>query len=130
MSQFDFHVLLGVDMNRSCVSALADRVCAEQSSTIRPSGLAENLECDSNEDSLRWLPPPYVDQPKRPNRTHHKYTYNLIRAHTEAYLYSYLPKPIKAWNSLPNNISNRTAIESFRTNVRNHVHSRLIILKC
>ena len=27
----------------------ADRGCAEQSSTIRPSGLAENLECDSNE---------------------------------------------------------------------------------
>ena len=77
-----------------------------------------------------YILPPYVDQPKRPNRTHHKYTYNLIRAQTEAYLYSYLPKPIKAWNSLPNTISNRTDIESFRTNVRNHVHSRLIILKC
>ena len=52
-----------------------------------------------------YILPPYVDKPKRPTRTHHKYNYNLIRAQTDAYLYSYLPKTIKAWNSLPNIIS-------------------------
>ena len=62
-----------------------------------------------------YILPPYVDKPKRPNRAHHKYTYHLTRAQTDAYLYSYLPKTIKAWNSLPNNISNRTDIDSFRT---------------
>ena len=36
----------------------ADRGCAEQSSTIRPSGLAENLECDSNEGFTRLVATP------------------------------------------------------------------------
>ena len=43
-----------------------------------------------------YILPPYVDKPKRPNRAHHKYTYHLTRAQTDAYLYSYLPKTIKA----------------------------------
>ena len=34
-----------------------------------------------------YILPPYVDKPKRPTRTHHKYNYNLIRAQTDAYLY-------------------------------------------
>ena len=33
----------------------ADRGCAEQSGTIRPPGLAENLECDSNEGGTRLV---------------------------------------------------------------------------
>ena len=41
-----------------------------------------------------YILPPYVDKPKRPNRAHHKYTYNFIRAQSGAYLYSYLPKTI------------------------------------
>ena len=59
--------------------------------------------------------PPYVNQPIRQNKTHHKYTYKLTRAQTGGYLYSYLP--IKAWNSLPSNISNRIDIDidRFRT---------------
>ena len=39
-----------------------------------------------------YMLPPYVNQPIRQNRTHHKNTYNLIRAQTDGYLYSYLPK--------------------------------------
>ena len=70
-----------------------------------------------------YILPPYVDKPKRPTRTHHKYNYNLIRAQTDAYLYSYLPKTIKAWNSLPNNISNTTDIDSFRTILLNDMRN-------
>ena len=70
-----------------------------------------------------YILPPYVDKPKRPTRTHHKYNYNLIRAQTDAYLYSYLPKTIKAWNSLPNNISNTTNIDSFRTILLNDMRN-------
>ena len=70
-----------------------------------------------------YILPPYADKPKRPTRTHHKYNYNLIRAQTDAYLYSYLPKTIKAWNSLPNNISNTTDIDSFRTILLNDMRN-------
>ena len=70
-----------------------------------------------------YILPPYVDKPKRPTRTHRKYNYNLIRAQTDAYLYSYLPKTIKAWNSLPNNISNTTDIDSFRTILLNDMRN-------
>ena len=45
--------------------------------------------------------------------------YNLITAHTDAYLNSYLPKTMKAWNNLPGNISNRIAIDSFWANLLN-----------
>ena len=70
-----------------------------------------------------YMLPPYVNQPIRQNRTHHKYTYNLIRAQTDGYLYSYLHKTIKAWNSLPSNISNRIDIDSFRPSLLNDMRS-------
>ncbi len=70
-----------------------------------------------------YMLPPYVNQPIRQNRTHHKYTYNLIRAQTDGYLYSYLPKTIKAWNSLPSNISNRIDIDSFRAIILNDMRN-------
>ena len=37
-----------------------------------------------------YILPPYVDKPKRPNRAHHNYTYNLIRAQTDAYFVTHL----------------------------------------
>ena len=70
-----------------------------------------------------YMLPPYVNQPIRQNSTHHKYTYNLIRAQTDGYLYSYLPKTIKAWNYLPSNISNRIDIDSFRTSLLNEMRN-------
>ena len=70
-----------------------------------------------------YMLPLYVNQPIRQNRTHHKYTYNLIRPQTDGYLYSYLPKTIKAWNSLPSNISNRIDIDSFRTSLLNDMRN-------
>ena len=60
---------------------------------------------------------------KPANTTYHKHTYTLIRAQTDVYLYSYLPKTIKAWNSLPSNISNRIDIDSFLTNLSNDMRN-------
>ena len=128
----------------------ADRGCAEQSGTI--SYVHQDWQRTSNvtamKEALCWLPlqnrrlvkrltfmhktkhgqhgymlPPCVNQPKRQNRTHYKYPYNLIRTQTDGYLYSYLPKTIKAWNSLPSNISNRIDIDSFRTSLLNDMRN-------
>ena len=70
-----------------------------------------------------YMLPPYVNQLIRQNRIHHKYTYNLIRAQTDGYLYSYLPKTVKAWNSLPSSISTRIDIDSFRTSILNDMRN-------
>jgi len=58
--------------------------------------------------------PNYVTRPTRQTRTNHEYTYNLIRARTDAYLYSYLPKTVQDWNTLPGSIASHTDIDLFR----------------
>ena len=41
------------------------------------------------------------------------------QALTEAYLYSYCPKTIEVWNSLPGNISKNIDIDRFRAKINN-----------
>ena len=45
--------------------------------------------------------PPHVVKPARALRTRHTESYANLRARTDAYKFSFLPRSIRAWNSLP-----------------------------
>ena len=45
--------------------------------------------------------PPHVTRQKRASKNHHAYSYHTLRARTDAYLHSFLPGAIRAWNNLP-----------------------------
>ena len=45
--------------------------------------------------------PPHVVKPARALRTRHTESYTNHRGRTDAYTFSFLPRSIRAWNSLP-----------------------------
>ena len=45
--------------------------------------------------------PPHVVKPARALRTRHTESYANLRVRTDAYKFSFLPRSIRAWNSLP-----------------------------
>jgi len=61
--------------------------------------------------------PTYVTKPTRQTRTNHQHTYNLVRARTDAYLYSYIPKTLQDWNTLPGSIASHSDIDIFRAHL-------------
>ena len=67
--------------------------------------------------------PPYVTRQKRASKNHHTYSYHTLRARTDAYLHSFLPRTIRAWNMLPQEIVLAPSPESFRAQLANKLRS-------
>ena len=72
--------------------------------------------------------PPYVTRQKRASKNHHTYSYHTLRARTDAYLHSFLPRTIRAWNMLPQEIVLAPSPESFRAQLANKLRSNQITL--
>ena len=72
--------------------------------------------------------PPYVTRQKRASKNHHTYSYHTLRARTDAYLHSFLPRTIRAWNILPQEIVLAPSPESFRAQLANTSRSNQITL--
>ena len=70
--------------------------------------------------------PPHVVKPARALRTRHTESYANLRARTDAYKFSFLPRSIRAWNSLPPEIIAIQNPDSYRnaiaTALRGHVN--------
>ena len=43
-------------------------------------------------------------------------------AHTNSYLYSFVPHAISVWNSLPQELVTAPSLQAFKTNFRNYNH--------
>ena len=71
--------------------------------------------------------PPHVTRQKRASKNHHAYSYHTLRARTDAYLHSFLPRAIRAWNNLPQEIL-APSPESFRAQLANKLRSNQITL--
>ena len=72
--------------------------------------------------------PPHVTRQKRASKNHHAYSYHTLRARTDAYLHSFLPRAIRAWNNLPQDIVLAPSPESFRAQLANKLRSNQITL--
>ena len=72
--------------------------------------------------------PPYVTRQKRASKNHHTYSYHTLRARTDAYLHSFLPRTIRVWNMLPQEIVLAPSPESFRAQLANKLRSNQITL--
>ena len=72
--------------------------------------------------------PPHVTRQKRASKNHHAYSYHTLRARTDAYLHSFLPRAIRAWNNLPQEIVLAPSPESFRAQLANKLRSYQITL--
>ena len=67
--------------------------------------------------------PPHVTRQKRASKNHHTYSYHTLRARTDAYLHSFLPRTLRAWNNLPLEIVLAPSPESFRAQFANKLSS-------
>ena len=67
---------------------------------------------------------------KRATKNHHTYSYHTLRlrARTDAYLHSFLPRTIRAWNILHQEIVLAPSPESFRAQLANKLRSNQITL--
>ena len=67
--------------------------------------------------------PPHVTRQKRASKNHHTYSCHTLRARTDAYLHSFLPGTLRAWNNLPLEIVLAPSPESFRAQLANKLSS-------
>ena len=72
--------------------------------------------------------PPHVTRQKRASKNHHAYSYHTLRARTDAYLHSFLPRAIRAWNNLTQEIVLAPSPESFRAQLANKLRNNQITL--
>ena len=66
--------------------------------------------------------PARVREPAYNTRSSHASVYVQPFAHSNYYLYSFFPKTISLWNSLPSNVMSSTSISSFKRNVCSHLY--------
>ena len=59
--------------------------------------------------------PPYVMKPQRISKNHHSHSFQNIRAQSDQYLHSFLPRTIRTWNLLPQDIVTAPSPDSFRS---------------
>ena len=52
--------------------------------------------------------PPYVMKPTRTSKNHHSHSFQNIRAQSDQYLHSFLPRTIRTWNHLATGYSYST----------------------
>jgi hypothetical protein len=65
--------------------------------------------------------PPYVSQPTRHTRRTHHQRYIQIRTNTKVHQYSFFPRTINEWNSLPPDILAIHETNLFKTAINNHI---------
>ena len=59
--------------------------------------------------------PPYVIKPPRASKNHHSHSCQNIRAHSDQYLHSFLPRTIRTRNLLTQDIVTAPSPDSFRS---------------
>ena len=72
--------------------------------------------------------PSYVVKPNRTSKSHHSYNFQHVRARTDQYMYSFLPRTIKAWNMLPQNVVDASTPDSFRSRLIKGIKDGTIVV--
>ena len=76
--------------------------------------------------------PPYVIKPPRTSKNHHSHSFQNIRAQSDQYLHSFLPRTTRTWNLLPQDIVSAPSPDSFRSRVVKSIKDGTIVVggKC
>ena len=76
--------------------------------------------------------PPYVMKPQRISKNHHSHSFQNIRAQSDQYLHSFLPRTIRTWNLLPQDIVTAPSPDSFRSRLVKSIKDGTIVIggKC
>ena len=76
--------------------------------------------------------PPYVMKPPRTFKNHHSHSFQNIRVQSDQYLHSFLPRTIRTWNLLPQNIVTAPSPDSFRSRLVKSIKDGTIVIggKC
>ena len=72
--------------------------------------------------------PPYVIKPTRTSKNHHSCSFQNIRASTDQYLHSFLPRTIRTWNLLPEEIVTAPSPDSFRSQLVKSIKDSTIVI--
>jgi hypothetical protein len=65
--------------------------------------------------------PPQVQYQQRATRNFHPKCFIRMSTNTDSYMYSFVPRTIVSWNSLPPDLLDQGSLGSFRTAVQQHV---------
>ena len=76
--------------------------------------------------------PQYVIKPPRASKNHHSHSFQNIRAQSDQYLHSFLPRTIRTWNLLPQDIVAAPSPDSFRSKLVKSIKDGAIVIggKC
>ena len=76
--------------------------------------------------------PPYVMKPPRTSKNHHSHSFQNIRAQSDQYLHSFLPRTAGTWNLLPQDIVTAPSPDSFRSRLVKSIKDGTIVIggKC
>ena len=76
--------------------------------------------------------PPYVIKPPRTSNNHHSHSFQNIRAQSDQYLHSFLPRTTRTWNLLPQDIVSAPSPDSFSSKLVKSIKDGTIVVggKC
>ena len=76
--------------------------------------------------------PPYVMKLQRISKNHHSHSFQNIRAQSDQYLHSFLPRTIRTWNLLPQDIGTAPSPDSYRSRLIKSIKDGTIVIcgKC
>ena len=69
--------------------------------------------------------PSYYIPNRHPSRLHHQLSYIHPYARTNAYIYSFFPRTIKEWNSLPTGVVTSNTLPAFQAQLDSFLHSNI-----
>ena len=72
--------------------------------------------------------PIYCVPPARALKSHHKYSYQSMRALHDPYLYSFVPRSIRIWSILPVSIACAPSIETFKSRLIEAISTGAIVV--
>ena len=67
--------------------------------------------------------PVYIMKPATPTRYYHPENFLAVRANTDAYKFSFIPRTIVEWNGLPENIKENKTSEAFKQALWCHLNA-------
>ena len=76
----------------------------------------------------KYTMPPYIVKPVRRMKSHHTYSFQNLRSRTDAYAYSFLPRTVRGWNQLPEEIASQSKPATFRTKLVKAIKDKKLIL--
>ena len=76
--------------------------------------------------------PLYVIKPPRTSKNHHSHSFQNNRAQSDQYLHSFLPRTIRTWNLLPQDVVTAPSPDSFRSKLVKSIKDGTIVIggKC